>query len=975
MRDGSSSSLDRTVSASPRGAGPDEDFHRGTSLGRYVILDLLGSGGMGIVYAAYDPELDRRIALKLLRSAGSRTPSEQRARLLREAQAMARLNHPNVIAVHDVGMVGEQVFIAMELVEGVTLDEWLAERERAPEEIIDAFVQAGRGLVAAHAKGLVHRDFKPDNALYGADGRVRVLDFGLAYEVQTDGTPIEPSSEPPPDSSDISVDAPTIETPSPGRLASPLTRAGTLLGTPWYMSPEQLAGRRPDARSDQWSFCAALFEALYGDHPFAHPGEFDVASLERRVRDGVRRPVPPARAARVPVRVRAALDRGLMTDPATRFPTMAELVAKLERPPARSRRLGWVVATSVAVVTIIGILVFRPKPIPLCQSAARELDGVWDAPRKRAVSDAFAATGKAFSKGSFDATARALDTYADEWVAMQKEACEATRVRGVQSEELLDLRTQCLADRRAELRALGDVLSKADVAAVEHGPVAAGALSSLDACANVALLRAPTKLPVDAVKREAIVAVRARVAKARALEQAGRYADMMTEAKGATSEAGSTDFRPAVAEAEGILGRAQARAGDDKSAEATLVAAVLDAEASHDDAVAAEGWPAIVLAQANLFELDKADDAVRHGEAAVARIGGDVAHEAELEKARCILERHRSHYDDAAAHGRAALALVEARFGAADPHVVDVLQQLALGLNLQGKYDEATGYLERALRIVETTLGPDHPSTGSIYSALSCVYEYSGDAERALAYARHGLQVREQAVGPDDPSIAGHLIDLGNAEDDTGDFAASVTTYRRALTIVERTVGPEAPKAADVLFDLGTVSLERHAYADALGYAERALVIQRKLKGPTHTDVGTSTDLHASALRGLGRCKEALAEHEAALAILQAGFGADHPDVAAVLVNVARDELALHEPAKAIVAAERAVALLAKIEESDRGRADGAFVLAMALWDGAGDRGRARELAREARRLFAGSGKPADESVANVDAWLRAHGG
>ncbi len=275
--------LDETVSASSSGADADpvddETLPRGSPLGRYVILHRLGSGGMGIVYAAYDPELDRGIALKLLRpSAGDSAMAERRARLLREAQAMARINHPNVIAVHDVGTVDERVFVAMELVEGVTLAAWLAERERPPGEIVAAFAQAGRGLAAAHSRGLVHRDFKPDNVLFGADGRVRVLDFGLAHaDAALPGS--ADSTFPPIDASPArSVSSIPLAIGS-GRLSDPITRESSLLGTPWYMSPEQLAQRRSDARSDQWSFCASLHEALYGEHPFAHPDVRDLSVL------------------------------------------------------------------------------------------------------------------------------------------------------------------------------------------------------------------------------------------------------------------------------------------------------------------------------------------------------------------------------------------------------------------------------------------------------------------------------------------------------------------------------------------------------------------------------------------------------------------------------------------------------------------------------------------------------------------------
>jgi serine/threonine protein kinase len=237
-------------------AGPA--LGRGSTLGRYLILDFLGVGGMGVVYSAYDPGLDRKVAIKLLRPTtnahGGTTAG--RSRLLREAQALARLSHPNVIAVHDVGTFEDQVFVAMEYAEGQTLSAWLREEPRSVREIVAAFLEAGRGLAAAHAAGLVHRDFKPANVLFG-NGRARVLDFGLACTdvsresgervvALEDLPPALPL--PPPLTGDSTQD------PSLNALGTPLTMTGTLMGTPAYMAPEQMAGRPVDARTDQFSF-------------------------------------------------------------------------------------------------------------------------------------------------------------------------------------------------------------------------------------------------------------------------------------------------------------------------------------------------------------------------------------------------------------------------------------------------------------------------------------------------------------------------------------------------------------------------------------------------------------------------------------------------------------------------------------------------------------------------------------------------
>jgi predicted Ser/Thr protein kinase len=253
------------------------ELPRGAEVGRYVVIGQLGAGGVGVVYAAYDPALDRRVALKLVREESSRgsDTSDGRARLLREAQALARLSHPNVVAVYDAGTLDERVWLAMEHVEGATLRAW-AQTERPWPELLQAMIAAGRGLAAAHAAGLVHRDVKPDNIMVGADGRVRVMDFGLARAA---GARV--------------VAAP--DSGGPGeRLSLSVTRTGAMLGTPAYMAPEQWVGKEADARTDQFAYCVTLWEALFGERPFM--GDTLVELAPRVLRGEVRAP-PNGRAA------------------------------------------------------------------------------------------------------------------------------------------------------------------------------------------------------------------------------------------------------------------------------------------------------------------------------------------------------------------------------------------------------------------------------------------------------------------------------------------------------------------------------------------------------------------------------------------------------------------------------------------------------------------------------------------------------
>ncbi|HEY6037415.1 MAG TPA: serine/threonine-protein kinase, partial [Kofleriaceae bacterium] len=315
----------------------------GDRVGRYLVLSTLGTGGMGQVFAAYDPQLDRKIALKVLRANLGANAKEARARLKREAQAIAQLNHPNVVAVYDVGTTtnGEDVYIAMEFVEGDTLTTWLKRWPRTWREILEVFHQAARGLMAAHSVGLLHRDFKPDNVLVGGDGRVRVTDFGLARSLFG----IDDSGRGPTAAADILGSARLMPRADGSPLLVDLTATGTVLGTPRYMPPEQLLGPNIDARSDQFSFCVALYEALYGTHPL--PGATSVAMLE----EGKEASPPPD--ARLPAPISRAVMRGLAKERTQRFPTMAALVTELTPPPERAPGRG--IAIAVVGLIVIGV--------------------------------------------------------------------------------------------------------------------------------------------------------------------------------------------------------------------------------------------------------------------------------------------------------------------------------------------------------------------------------------------------------------------------------------------------------------------------------------------------------------------------------------------------------------------------------------------------------------------------------------------
>ena len=512
--------------------------------GAIVVLGLVGRGGMGDVYAAYDPELDRKIAVKLLRarpSAGQST-SEGRTRLLREAQAIAKLSHPNVVVVYDVGTFDEAVFIAMEFIDGDTVRYWLNASTRDWREVLRVFVAAGRGLAAAHDAGLVHRDFKPDNVMVGRDGKVRVMDFGLARQTGV-ADPVSPrrpaarriggrareerrdrrrcrsrscrrsptvcrgrSPAGPSDrtsrrrstwtsrawcrrptaararrSRRASCSTATASA-SPRALETNLTQTGAMLGTPAYMAPEQFASKPGDARTDQFSFCVALYESLYGERPFE--GKSFMA-LMASVAKGVVREAPEG--TKVPSWVRRVILRGLLPSADARHPSMTALLDALEKDPSVAHRR-WA-AGAATVVMAAGMVIGAARTLQArhspCEGGALKLAGVWEpipatTARKQAIHSAFVATGKSYAEKTFETVKRALDKYTAAWTATYTDACEATAVRGEQSAEVLDLRMSCLQGRLDSVKALTDLFAHADGNTIEKAaaPSTASATSS-----------------------------------------------------------------------------------------------------------------------------------------------------------------------------------------------------------------------------------------------------------------------------------------------------------------------------------------------------------------------------------------------------------------------------------------------------------------------------------------------------------------
>jgi tetratricopeptide (TPR) repeat protein/tRNA A-37 threonylcarbamoyl transferase component Bud32 len=793
------------------------------------MLDRLGGGGMGVVYAAYDPELDRKIAIKLVRASAI---SEARDRLLREAQAMARLSHPNVIAVHDVGTVDDEVFIAMELVDGDALSKLIKEQPRAQDELLSLFLQAGRGLAAAHGAGIIHRDFKPDNVLVGKDGRARVLDFGLARAAGED------------DSKAAVIDV-TDETDISGQkaLASPLTRTGAFMGTPAYMAPEQMTGKATDARTDQFSFCVALYEALYGERPF---GGDTMVALAHNVLNGDLRPVP--KDSKVPARLRSALLRGLSAKPDDRFPSMEALLEALAPRPQPVSPVSPVWWAALGVVLLgAGVLGFRSarrQSAALCRGAETQLASIWNPEHKQAVHAAFAATGKPYAEDAFHGVERALDAYASAWMKMHTDACEATRVRGEQSEELLDLRMECLGKRREDMGALVDLFTRADAQVAEKAIEAAHALGGLEGCADTAALKAPVRPPSDPTKRARVDDLRKRLAIVHALSDAGKYADGLAIARMAAGEARTLGYAPVEAEALLRLGGLLRTSGKYKEAEETLLASAAAAAAGRDDAVGASAWTALMKV-----------------------VGEDEAQPAEALRWSPFAE---------AALGHGGTEELRAHF-----YVVraDVLAD-------QQSLDAALLDYHRALTILEK-LGPEHPDIATVLGGIGAVLVDQGRPDEALVQERRSLAVLERTLGPDHPALARTLNNVGVALFDLGRYEEALVEIRRALQITERALGPDHHLVGIFAGNVADGLAHLHRYEEALGEARRALAIDEKALGAQHPDLGYPLAVIGNALLGLHQADRAIAPLERSLALWEHG-GSTPKDVAEVRFSLAR---------------------------------------------------------------------------------------
>lgn len=708
---------------------------RGALVGRYIVLAVLGQGETGDVYAAYDPELNRKVAVKVLRSPAPLTAKGSRAegrdRRLRDAQALARLSHPNVVGIFDVGTFGDTVFLAMEFIDGNSVGQWRQEGARTWREVLRVFLAAGRGLAAAHAAGLVHKDFKPESAIVGRDGKVRVMDFAVAPAAQ--------------------------------------------------------------ASVDQFSYCVALYESLYGDHPGTVPST-----------------VPATVPSTVPSWIRKILLRGLSPTPADRYPSMEQLLAALEKDPGAARRR-WALYAGVAMLTILGAFALgvtathrlRARELT-CQGGGAKLAGIWepgglDSPRKQAIRAAFAATGMSYALRAFDSASQALDQYVNSWMTIYGEACEATAVRHQQSADVLDLRMSCLTSRVEDLRALTDLFLRADGPLVEKATGAAQALTPLERCSDLAILRAVVKPPDDPAVRSRVEQVRRRLGEAKALQDAGHMSEALARAQSLIGEARELGYSP-------LKGQVLTRVGwlsfgRPVEAEAILAEAAFSASAGGDDELVAEAAIAQVMVVGYLEgQPERARHWINLADATLNRIGGHDILRAWLVNNQATVVYAQGRYEDALALFRQSTALKEKVLGPNAPDVATSLGNMGDPLARLGRFDEALATNQRTLQILEAS-GDDQEGLPIYLSSRGEYLNALGRFAEAEGFAARATKLWEQRLEAENSYLAYSLTVLGRSYLGQARPRDAVAPLARAYDLRSR-LDPEPSRLGETAFAL-----------------------------------------------------------------------------------------------------------------------------------------------------------------------------
>lgn len=832
-------------------------------IGPFEIVRPLGSGGMGDVFVARDPRLERDVALKILRP---EVHERLRHRLLREARALAGLDHPNIVRVFDVGTHADKLYMAMELIEGVTVREWVASASPSWVEVVRVFIESARALHAAHAAGLVHRDFKPDNVVVDADGRARVLDFGLALAVG------EPSPRPEGEQH---------------QGATPTASIGTrgLVGTVGYMAPEQYLGVAASPSTDQFGWCVSLYESVYRQSPLPK------ASL-REARDATVRGeiVPPPRGA-APSFIARALMRGLAVRPSDRWPSLSVLADWLE---ARSRyraRGRWIALGGVAA-TAVAALGLQPAPARACPTTAETVARVFGVQRQQEIARRFGEQGS-YGEPLWRQLQPRLETYATSYATRLSVSCRGEPT-GTATPEL---HGACLRERERDLRAVLRVLETADRDAVERAHQAVDGLPTVESCDDPAAYGRRDESAAAERIREELADVRARV-------QAGAYAAAETPSEALVTAAREHGNVELLVSALLVRGSASLRGGRPAVAERALEEAYFLAYRAGSDGLALEAASALIRVAAKSNEnLSAGLVWARHGRALLDPDTPSSAR-AVLLRDETTLLRELGRLDEAARLGREALRVTEQNSLASRTQIAAAHEALATVLSEAGEYRSAEEHYRTALDTFESALGPRHPATSSTLANTGTLMQRVGRFDEAESLYRRALSSRREYLRSDHPSIVGGLINLGSVLSTQGRFAEAEQAYEEVIEIAEDGPMSEHPHFAWALSNLGTVIARRGEMDAAVELFLRARTIFEQSYGANHSAVAGSWN-NIGMVR-LSEGAPALAEpaFRNALDIYRESLGEGHPEVARVIGNLAEVDLARLELDSALARAE-----------------------------------------------------------------------
>ncbi|MEM6989453.1 MAG: serine/threonine-protein kinase [Myxococcota bacterium] len=842
----------------------------------------VGRGGMAAVYSAEDPKLDRTVAIKVvLNERGRAADLGRRERMLREARAVASISHPNVVTIYDVGLHDGLVYIAMELVPR-SLHSWLTEADRPWRQVLSRFLEAGQGLCAAHDAGLVHRDFKPSNVLLGDDGRPRVADFGLATPASGDSSP---------DRSQV-VDRDTSGEGARDEVTR-LTVTGSWVGTPAYVSPEQFASEEVDARSDQFSFCVALYRAVYGQAPFVGK---TIAEMQANIARGEPRS-PPAKTT-VPRWMFRALARGMQPSPRARWPSMATMLRHLDR-----RRRGGVAVAAMGAASLaaLAIVAFGTQgSSPACTGGPDALREIWSAPHRAEVLEAPTPDNPVATRTWAQAEA-SLSAFSTGWTATYASVCRGGPANA--PTEAGDVQRSCLL---GQLEALDEVVRTAKAgtpAAIVDASRSARQLPSPSLCADLEYASMHVRPPQDPRAQSKLELVRAELADVRALRQAGRYREAIEVAQPIARLADDLGYAPIRSRAHLELGRLQLHMADGRAAVESLEVAYFAAAESADERMQVE--------------------------AAVKLIGSNA--------------RHLADYAAAERWARLAIAAVEPLGDT--PLVADVYEAQANAASGSGKHHEALALHQRALALRERLLSDDDVRIADSHEGLGREYLRTGDYDASAEHLHWALERKRLALGPDHPAVATTLNGLGVLANESGRNGEDVRFYEEALQIVERAYGEDHPRAASLLQNLANATMREPVQANRL--MSRALALQEQAFGADNPVLAGLHVAMGNSYRSVNDLDRAEKHYERGLELARIAGAEEPPMVLSQLATLAWARLDF-DAARAL--AERALRQAAvQVDGNPVEVARFRFQLAKLLWDAGADEQRVASILKSAR--------------------------